>query len=95
MCQRVYSMGCMFGRFMKWVIPLNSRNVLPLLNQAATSVVKKALVSVAHISKDALIGKPIKETNKENANSVIDNLKSKAEHTLGGNGIKRSRSMKK
>ena len=93
--QRGYGMGGMFSRFMKWVIPLISRNAVPLLKQAATAVGKEALGSVANIEKDALICRPMKDTLKENANSVIDNLKTKAEHALGGKGIKRRRSMKK
>ena len=84
-----------FGRFMKWVIPLISCNAVPLLKKAATAVGKEALGSLANIAKDALIGRPMKDTLKENANSVIDNLKTKAEHALGGKGIKRRRSMKK
>jgi len=104
--QRGYGMGGMFGRFWKWVVPLIARNAVPLLKEAGKAVGKEALGSVVNITKDALVGRPIKETIRENANSAIDNLKLKAydnidnlklkaEDALRGKGIKRRRSMKK
>jgi hypothetical protein len=76
-----------FNRFWKWVVPLIARNAVPLLKEAGKAVGHEALGSVVNIAKDTLVGRPIKETLKENANSAIDNLK--------GKGIKRRRSMKK
>ena len=93
--QRGYGMGGMFNRFWKWVVPLIARNAVPLLKEAGKAVGKEALGSVVNIAKDTLVGRPIKETLKENANSAIDNLKVKAENALKGKGIKRRRSMKK
>ena len=61
----------MFGRFLKWVIPLISRNAEPLLKQAATAEGKEALDSVANIAKGALIGRPIKKTLKENESQKL------------------------
>jgi hypothetical protein len=70
-------------------------NAVPLLKEAGKAVGHEALGSVVNIAKDTLVGRPIKETLKENANSAIDNLKLKAENALKGKGIKRRRSMKK
>ena len=51
--------------------------------------------SVVNIAKDTLVGRPIKETLKENANSAIDNFKAKAENALREKSLKGRRSMKK
>jgi len=104
--QRGYGMGGIWNRLMKWVIPLVTRNAVPLLKEAGKAVGKEALGSVVNIAKDALVGKSVKDSLKENANTAIDNLKLKAydgidnlklkaENALSGKGIKRRRSMKK
>ena len=93
--QRGYGMGGMFMRFIRWIGPLLKKAAIPLLKGAATAVGTEALSSAAGIAKDAIRGKPLNESLKDNADTAIDNLKSKAENALSGKGIKRRRSMKK
>ena len=93
--QRGYGMGGMFMRFFRWIGPLLKKAAIPLLKSAATAVGTEALSTAAGIAKDAIKGKPLNESLKDNAGMAIDNLKSKAENALSGKGIKRRRSMKK
>ena len=93
--QRGYGLGGMFGRFIKWIIPLIKKSAGPLLKGAASALGSEAVTTATNIAKDAWAGKPISESFKKNAHVAIDNLKLKAENALSGKGIKRRRSMKK
>ena len=93
--QRGYGLGGTFKRFFNWIVPLFKKNALPLIKQGATAVGKEALGTVANIARDVVDGKPINESVKENANTAISNLQTKAEKVLTGKGIKRRRSKKK
>lgn len=93
--QRGYGLGGQFRRFFKWVVPLFKKHALPKLKDAAKTLGKEALSSVSDISKDLISGVDVKTASTQRINEAIDNLASKAENKLEGNGIKRKVSFKK
>ena len=78
--QRGYGLGGTFRRFFNWVVPLIKKHATPHLHEVG----KKALETVAHISKDLVAGKNLKVAAKERINTSVDDLKKHFEEKLEG-----------
>ena len=51
--QRGYGLGGMFGRFIKWIIPLIKKSAGPLLKGAASALGSEAVTTATNISSKA------------------------------------------
>ena len=91
MYQQGYGLGGYFRKFFKWIVPIAEKHVLPHLKSGLNVVGNQALASVANIATDAVKGRDIQEAVKENVSQAIDNLKTKAERKLRGEGHKQKK----
>lgn len=73
--QRGAGLGGLFKKFMKWIVPLANKHVLPVLETGAKNVGKQIVNSVSDFAKDTLEGKNIKESASKRYNEAVDNLK--------------------
>ena len=51
----------MFGRFIKWIMPLIKKSAGPIIKGAASALGTEAVTTTTNIAKDAWVGKPISE----------------------------------
>jgi len=79
--QRGYGLGNAFRKFISWAIPLLKEYALPI----AKNVGKEIVHNVANVATDAIEGKDIKESARENFKTSLDKLKQT------GRGIKRKK----
>ena len=91
MYQQGYGLGGYFRKFFKWLVPIAEKHVMPHIKSGLEVVKNQAFESVADIAKDAIKGKNFKESVKENVTQAIDNLKTKAESKLKGEGLQKKR----
>lgn len=87
-----YGIGGLFSKFFDFVKPylVKAKNyAIPLLKSGAETVGKEVVKSAAEIAKDVLDGKNVKESAQHHLNASVDNLVSKAEQKMKGNGYKR------
>ena len=94
MYQQGYGLGGYFRNFFKWIVPIAEKHVLPHIKSGIKVVGNQALASVANIANDAVKGRDIQEAVKENVSQAIDNLKSRAERKLRGEGYKHTKKKK-
>ena len=64
---------------------------MPTIKKGATALGETAIDSLTNMAKDAIKGKKIKETSKENLETAINTLKTRAENHLQGKGRKRKK----
>ena len=64
---------------------------MPTIKNGATALGETAIDSSTNMAKDAIKGKKIKETSKENIETAINTLKTRAENHLQGKGRKRKK----
>jgi hypothetical protein len=94
MYQQGYGLGGYFRKFMKWLIPITEKHVLPHLKSGLSYVGNEAIDAVNKIAKDTIQGRNIKESTNEHMNSSIENIKRKAEQKLAGEGINKKKKLK-
>lgn len=68
--QRGYGLGSAFRRFISWAIPLLKEYALPIIKNVGKDIVHNA----AHVAKEAIDGRDIKESAKEKFKSSIEKL---------------------
>ena len=91
MYQQGYGLGGYFKKFFKWLIPIAEKHVMPSIKSGFETIGKQAIDSASRIASDAVNGRNIQEAAREHVSQAIDNLKSKAENKLAGNGKKRKK----
>ena len=91
MYQQGYGLGGYFKKFFKWLIPIAEKHVMPSIKSGLETIGKQAIDSASRIASDAVNGRNIQEAAREHVSQAIDNLKSKAENKLAGNGKKRKK----
>ena len=88
--QRGAGLGGLFKKFMKWIVPLANKHVLPIIETGAKNIGNQIVNSASNFARDTIDGKNIKESASKRYNEAVDNLKQKAESFLQGEGIKKS-----
>jgi predicted nucleic acid-binding OB-fold protein len=89
--QKGYGLGDTFRRFFNWVIPIVKKHSLPALEVIG----KRAIDTVADISKDVVSGKKFKESSEERINTSVEDIKKIISSQLQGKGKKKHILIKK
>ena len=89
--QKGHGLGGNFRKFFNWIVPLFQKYAMPTIKKGATALGKTAIDSLTNMAKDAIKGKKIKETSKENLETAINTLKTRAENHLQGKGRKKKK----
>ena len=89
--QKGHGLGGNFRKFFNWIVPLFQKYAMPSIKKGATAIGQTAIDSLTNMAKDAIKGKKIKETSKENLETAINTLKTRAENHLQGKGRKRKK----
>jgi hypothetical protein len=98
--QRGYGFVNQVKKFFNWAWSLFKKHAVPKLEAGLKSIANETINSVSNIAKDAVAGKDIASSAKENINASINNIKDLTENKLNelsnqrGTGIKRKSSMK-
>ena len=88
--QRGHGIGGIFKRLSSFLMPLFKTHALPLLKKGGEALGTQVVQSAANIANDAIAGKNIEQSAKENFTNAVNNLAQKA-FTQKGNGYKRKR----
>lgn len=92
--QKGYGLGGMFKRFFRWIVPLVKKHAVPVLEKGASAVSDEVFSSASNLAQDLIKGKNLKTAASERFNETVEKLKTQAESTLEGRGIKRSKKPK-
>lgn len=91
--QKGYGLGGTFKRFFKWIVPIFKRHALPVVHSGLKSVGKEVIESASKIANDLVEGRNFRDSANQNVETSINNLKTKFENNLKGNGLKRRRQL--
>lgn len=83
--QRGYGLGGAFRRFFSWALPILKQNLTP----AISNIGKELVQGVSNVTTDAISGKDVESSAKENFRKAVKNL---GGHV--GSGYKRKRKSK-
>ena len=76
--QKGYGLGGTFRSLFRWIIPIFKQHALPALKSGAKQIGREAISTASNIAYDALAGKDINESLKNNASTAFENLKNEA-----------------
>jgi hypothetical protein len=94
--QKGYGLGGIFKSLYRYVLPFLKDHALPVIKKGAEFVGNEAIRAAGNIATDAIKGNNIKDSFKQNATNIVDNISAEAKSKLqSGSGRGRKRKLNK
>lgn len=94
--QRGHGLGGIFRKLSSFILPLLKTHALPFLKRGGEAIGNEVIKTASNIATDAISGKNLEKSAKENFQEAVNNLSQKAKNVLqSGSGkkiVKRKRS---
>ena len=91
--QRGHGLGGIFRKLSSFILPLLKTHALPFLKRGGEAIGNEVIKTASNITTDAISGKNLEKSAKENFQEAVNNLSQKAKNVLqsGKKIVKRKR----